>query len=412
MFKTVHFYTLLLATALFAGLSSCSEEKETINPAETIDPIETIDTVKNNQEKYAVWLQIGSWPNTTQYILGTNSLTEGSINLTGMGAEVTGRSAYGIITKDGFYYYYNTTTGRFSKFKYEKDLYNSILEVPYTHMADVGGFTWIDSKTLFLVGLNGDQNKIHYSVVNTETLKMTNGILDTPAIPASAKYIHLGSVEYAEGKVFVQYGHSNDWPAAWERKVNIGVVDFATLKYEKTLTDNRSAGPGTNKLWLSSSFVDDSGNTYFATNVEWSNLKDGTPSAIYRIKAGTTELDASYFHDKASIGYDAVGLWYIGKNQAILKYIDTAVKGSTHLYAFAVFNLETGKITKKLTDIPHDNDAYIQNLIIEDGKVYLITNAETGKDYVYNYDIATGTVKTGMEMIGGYDYILRLDKMR
>lgn len=400
MFKSVKTYTLLLAVVLFAGLSSCSDDKETVDP------------VENTQEKYAVWLQIGSWPTTTQYILGANSLTEGSINLTGMGAEVTGRSDYGIITKDGFYYYYNTTTGRFSKFNYEKDLYNTVLEVPYTHLVEISGFTWIDSKTLFLVGTNGDKNKIHYSVVNTETLKITSGILDAPAIPATAKYFNLGSVEYTNGKVFVQYGHSSDWPKAWERKVYIGVVDFATLKYEKTLSDDRSAGPGTNKSWLSSSFVDGSGNTYFATHVQWSNLKDGTPSAIYRIKAGTTDLDASYYHDKASIGYDPVGLWYIGGNQAILKYNDTAVTGSDHIYGFAVLNLETGKITKKLTDIPHDNSDYIQNIIVEDGKVYLITNAEKGKDYVYNYDIATGVVKTGMEMIGGYDFILRLDKMR
>ena len=42
----------------------------------------------------------------------------------------------------------------------------------------------------------------------------------------------------------------------------------------------------------------------------------------------------------------------------------------------------------------------------------MITNAETGKDYVYIYDIAAQTVKTGMEVIGGYDWILRVDKMR
>ncbi|CAG5003386.1 hypothetical protein DYBT9275_03140 [Dyadobacter sp. CECT 9275] len=399
MFKNFRLYPFLIALALAPILYGCSSDSD--NPV----------PVDETQEKYTVWLQIGSWPNTTQYILGTNSLTEGSIDLTGHGAEVTGKSAYGIITKGGYYYYYNTTTGRFSKFKYEKELYNTVLEVPYTHMADISGFTWINDHTLFVVGTDGDQAKVHYSVIETETLKITNGVLDTPAIPAGFKYFNLGNVEYTNGKVFVQFGFTADRPTPWENKVNIGVVDYATLKYEKTLQSAVSAGPGTNKLWLSSSFVDDSGNTYFATNVEWSNLTQ-KQTAIYRIKKGATELDASYTVNASTVGYNGVGLWYIGGTKAIFKYIDPAVTGSAHIYAFAVFDLETGKITRKLTEIPNDADAYIQNIIVEDGKVFMITNAETGKDYVYIYDIAAQTVKTGMEMVGGYDWILRLDKMR
>jgi hypothetical protein len=400
MLKNLIQYRYLIALAIIPLLYSCQRDDEK-TPAPTAE----------TQEKYAVWLQIGSYPNTTQYILGTNSLSEGSINLTGHGAEVTGKSDYGIITKGGYYYYHNTTSGRLSKFKYENELYSTVLEVPFTHLAGIDGFTWIDDKTLFLVGTNGDRDKIHYTVVNTETLKTTNGVLDAPVVPAGYKNISLGNVEYTNGKVFVQFGFTGVYPTPWETKTNIGVVDYATLKYEKTLENTLSAGPGTNKLWLSSSFVDDNGNTYFATNVEWSNIPD-KKTAIYRIQKGTTVLDESYVINSGTLGYSGVGLWYIGGTKAIIKYIDTAVTGSTHIYAFAVLDLETGKITKKLSEIPNDADAYIQNIVVENGQVYLITNAETGKDYVYIYDIATQTVKTGMEMIGGYDWILRVDKMR
>ena len=400
MSKNFKLYPFLLALAIIPLLYACKSDNE-----------ETPEPTEETQEKYAVWLQIGSYPNTTQYVLGTNSLTEGSINLTGHGAEVTGKSDYGIITKGGYYYYYNTTSGRLSKFKYEKELYNTVLEVPFTHLASIGGFTWIDDKTLFLVGTNGDAQKVHYSVVNTETLKTTNGVLDAPAVPAGFEKISLGNIEYTNGRVFVQFGFTAKYPAPWQMKTSIGVVDYATLKYEKTLENTISAGPGTNKLWLSSSFVDDSGNTYFATNVEWSNIPD-KKTAIYRIKKGTTVLDESYVVNSGTLGYQGVGLFYIGGSKAILKYIDPAVTGSAHIYAFAVMDLETGKITRKLSEIPNDADAYIQNIIVENGKVFMVTNAETGKDYVYIYDIAAQTVKTGMEMIGGYDWILRIDKMR
>lgn len=399
MFKSLKSIPFFIALFLVPFLDSCKK-----SDSDTVDPVE------ETQEKYTVWLQIGSWPNTTQYILGTNTLTEGSIDLTGHGAEVTGKSAYGIITKDGYYYYYNTTTGRLSKFKYENEVYTTVLEVPYTHLADISGFSWINDTTLFLIGTDGDGAKMHYSVVETGTLKVTNGVLDAPAVPTGYEDFNLGNVEYTNGKVFVQFGYSGTYPSAWDSKMYIGVVDYATLKYEKTLESSTSAGPGTNKLWLSSSFVDDNGDTYFATNVEWSRITD-RKSAIYRIKKGTTVLDDTYAVTQASVGYEGVGLWYIGGTNAILKYIDPAVTTDAK-YAFAVFNLSTGKITRKLTEIPNDQDAYIQNIIVEDGKVYMITNAETGKDYVYIYDIAAQTVKTGLELVGGYDWVLRLDKMR
>lgn len=399
MFKAFKLYLFFAAIVLISSLNSCSSDTNTPTP------------IDETQDKYTVWLQVGSWPNTSQYILGTNSLTEGSINLTGHGAEVTGKSAYGIITKGGYYYYYNTTSGRFSKFKYEKELYNTILEVPYTHLKDVAGFTWINDKTLFIIGTDGEGKMLHYSIVDTETLKMTNGVFETPTIPTGYKTLKLGNIEYTNGKVFVQFGYAGDWPTPWQEKTYFGVIDYANLKYEKTLESTQSAGSGTNKLWLSSSFVADNGDTYFQTNVEWSNIST-KKTAIFRIKKGTTVLDNTYTANNTTIGYHGVGLWYIGGTKAIIKYIDTSITNSAHIYAFGVFDLETGKVTRKLTEIPNDNDAYMQNLIVEDGKVYLITNAETGKDYIYIYDIAGQTVKTGMEMIGGYDYILRLDKMR
>ncbi len=89
--------SLLLLTAL-AGFQSCSKD----SPAE--------EAANDQAPDYAVWLQVGSWPNTFQYVVGTNSLKTGVLSLSGNGVEVTGKADYGIIPHGGFYYYPSTSS--------------------------------------------------------------------------------------------------------------------------------------------------------------------------------------------------------------------------------------------------------------------------------------------------------------
>lgn len=402
MFKYFRAIVLALVWCTLASFFSACSDSDDETPA--------------TEGAYTVWLQVGSWPNTFQYIVGTPSLKEGSVNLTGNGAEVTGTADYGIIPGNGFYYYHSPTKGRFSKFTFENNTLSPALEVPFTHLSSIGGFAWANANTLVLIGTNGDSNKVLYSSVDVTTLQITNGELALPAIPTGFKYYQLGSVEIVNGKLFVALAYTQDWPEKASHTFNVAVVDYPSFNYVKMLTDDRSVGPGPSALWMPGSFVDEKGDTYIMTNPRW--LYDGVASAIYRIKSGTTVLDANYFFKPltSSLASEAVGLWYLGNGQAILKYKDGTIaddgSDTAHIYGFAVVNIGDGTIVKKISEIPLDKGEYLQNVVIEDGKAYILSNSQSGSDYVWEYDPATGKAVAGLEVVGGYDYMLRIDKLK
>lgn len=398
----------LLLMSLILGLGSCSDSDDNITGP---DPEPAVSS-------YAIWLQLGSWPNTFQYVVGTPSLSSGSVNLKGNGVEVTDKADYGIIPHKGFYYYPSTSSGkgRLSKFSLENNLLNTVLEVPYTYIANINSYIWADDNTLIFIGTNAEGTKILYSVVDANTLKITNGEINAPAIPAGFLSYALGNVNITGGKLFLGLAHTATWPAPAQKQVSVLVVDYPGFKYSKTITDTRTVGPGVSNMWSPGSFTDEKGDIYYLANPSW--MGTGLPSAIYRIKSGTTEFDASYFFNTntSSIGNPVQSIWYLGSGQAIVKYLDESIaaSGSTspHTYGFAVVNVANGTVIKKLTDIPLDKGAAIGNVIVESGKAYISANSETGKDYIWVYDVAAGTVKPGLEVEGGYDYILRIDKLK
>ncbi|MCE6988071.1 DUF4374 domain-containing protein [Dyadobacter sp. CY323] len=396
----------LILMSLILGLGSCGDDKNNTNEPEP------------EESSYAIWLQLGSWPNTFQYVVGTPSLSTGSVNLKGNGVEVTGKADYGIIPHQGFYYYPSTSSGkgRLSKFSLENNQLTTVLEVPYTHIANINSYIWADDNTLIFLGTDGDSKKILYSVVDAKTLKVTNGEIKAPAIPQGFLNYALGNVNFVGGKLFLGLAHTAQWPAPAEKKVSVLVVDYPSFNYVKTITDTRTVGPGVSNMWSPGSFSDEKGDIYYLANPSW--MGTGLPSAIYRIKSGTTEFDASYFFNTntSSIGNPAESIWYLGNGQAIVKYLDQSIAagGSTsqHTYGFATINVANGSVIKKLTEIPLDKGSAIGNVIVDGGKAYISANSETGKDYIWEYDVASGTVKPGLEVEGGYDFILRIDKLK
>lgn len=404
MFRPVQKTALLgCLILLFVGLNSCKEA--------------ATDTPAPAESAYALWLQVGSWPNTFQYVVGTRSLTSGVVSLKGNGVEVTGRADYGIIPHNGFYYYPSTssTNGRFSKFALENNELKVVKEVPFTYQTGVTSYTWADDNTLILLGTNGTSTKVLYSIVNATTLEIKNGEFALPAIPTGGKYMTTGSFDYVNGKLFVGLAYTNDWPAPAFKRVSVAIVDYPSMTVSKLLEDDRTVGAGGINMWEPGSFVDANGDFYHLANPAWLGTGLNLPSVLYRVKSGTNEFDASYTVSLSPlVGGPVIAMWNMGSGRAIIKYEDSSIAASgsksKHIYGFGVLNLATKTVTK-LTGIPLDNSSTLESVVVENGKAYILSNAETGKDYVWEYDPATGKVTPGLEIQGGYDYMLRVDKL-
>jgi len=387
-----------LALMFAASLTSCKKDK---------------DAPAASSGDYGLWLQVGSYPETSPYVVSVSSLTEGSVSLAGNGSEVTGIADYGIIPGGEFYYYYNEPISKFSKFKLENSKLTVVKEVQLNHLASTNTFAWVDANTLVMFGLNANSSKVLYSSVNVNTLAITNGELALAPLPTGMTRYNTGSAEYSDGKFYLGLTYAGPaWKDPSDPNFHVAVLN-SDFTLNTTLSDNRSVGAGQSKLWMRGSFVDEHGDVYLLTSPTWIN--GGTqPSAIYRIKKGATEFDNTYFFNtnSSSIGYTCEALWNVGNGVAIVRYINTSITSTAYNTQFAAINIANGTVRKILSDLPNDTEGGLESIAVENGKAYILVNSETGKDYVWEYDPATDKVKEGLEISGGYDYLLRLDVLK
>ncbi|SEL66770.1 DUF4374 domain-containing protein [Parapedobacter koreensis] len=362
--------------------------------------------------QYSLVLCVGSWPNTAYYIADLPSLTEGQVSLAGNGAEMTGKVyAQDVIQRNGFYYHANSGSGRFGKYHVENGALVTDKEIPFSWL-DWSSYAWINDQTLVIFG-TGD-NEGRYAKVNVADMSVTTGTLDLEGFPDGFDTYSIGFAEYRDNKLFVGYGFmSSDWSLYPDMPVYqslyIAVIDYNTMQTEKTLSDTRSTTPGGPTVYAPASFIDENNDIYFITDPVY-NYDYNSPSMVYRIKSGSTDLDAAYAFNFSAATQNGMGpaMWHIGNGKAIVR---TRVAGQSidAEHSFSVIDVRNGSFIKKL-DLPADKgERMVQAVIVENGKAYIAVNAD--RDFIWEYDPATDQLKQGAEIVGGVDFVLRLEKL-
>ncbi len=364
--------------------------------------------------KYSAVLCVGSWPNTAYYIAGIQSLTSGTVSLSGNGAEMTGKVyAQDVIQKDGFYYHANATSGRLGKYHVENGVLLIDKEIPFSWL-NWSSYTWVDDNTLVIFG--DGNNEARYAVIKVDKMTIRTGKLTLKNIPAGFDNYNIGFAEHRGGKLYLGYGFgSTDWsnyPTMPVYKESlVAVIDYATMTVEKSLSDTRTTGLGGPNVYAPSSFIDENNDLYFISDPV--NIYDyNSPSVMYRIKSGTTEIDPTYFFNfsAASNNEMAPAMWYIGNGKAIVRSRIAGQSIDADHY-FCVIDVRNGTLIKKL-NLPVDKgERMVNGVIVEDGKAFIAVNA-ADRDYIWQYDPVTDQLTKGVEFVGGIDYILRIEKLK
>jgi hypothetical protein len=195
------------------------------------------------------------------------------------------------------------------------------------------------------------------------------------------------------------------------QKFNVAVISYPAMTTESTLSDTRTTTPGGPIVYAPASFIDENNDIYFISDPV-SGYDYKSPSAVYRIKSGSTTLDPTYYFDFSSKVNNEMGaaMWYIENGKAIVR---TRMAGqsidSDHFYS--LIDVKSGSFIKKL-DLPADKgERMVQAVIVEDGNAYIAVNA-ADKDYIWEYNPTTDKLTHGAEFVGGIDYILRLEKIK
>lgn len=402
MFKLHRF--LFGAVLIALGLVSCSKDDTKV-----IDP-------EPEDSSFAIWVQLGSWPQTSYYIMNVPSLAEGSVKLEGNGVDVTTLLNNSVISKDGFYYFYNTTEGKFGKYKIENGAVVVVKEFPFTHLLSLAGHSWIDANTLVLIGGVTGAKAVNYAVINTGamTITKTGTVSGLPEAPETHPLYRVGGdIQYKDGKLFFSVINYNGSDFTLFKRLNTMAVSYPDFVVTKVSTDTRTAGLGNTSGYFATSFVDEAGDMYFITS--WNGISGGvsTKKSIYRIKKGADVLDPTYYMDvEAEIGFiPASGvLMNLGNGKAIIKYMTTD-NSVTAKNKFAIINIATGKEFRKLNEVPEGLGSE-RNVFVENGKAYIAALSGEGKDYIWIYDSATDKVTRGLELQGGYTSFSRIDKLK
>lgn len=401
-----NFFSLTTKIAFVAllglALNGCSNDDDT----EKTDP-----TVEG---KYSAVLCVGSWPNTAYYIADVPSLTEGTISLQGNGAEMTGKVyAQDIVQKNGFYYHANFNSGRLGKYHVENGALLVDKEVPFTWL-NWSSYAWADNETLVIFGTGESEGR--YAIVKVADMTVTTGKLNLEALPKGFDEYNIGFAEYRANKLFVGYGFGSSDFTNYPNmpvysKFHVAVINYPAMTTESTISDTRTTTPGGPVVYAPASFIDENNDIYFISDPV-SGYDYKSPSSVYRIKSGSTQLDADYYFDFSAKVNKEMGaaMWYIGNGKAIIR-TRTAGQSIDADHSFSVIDIKNGAFIKKL-DLPADKgERMVQAVIVENGKAYIAVNA-ADKDYIWEYDPASDKLTKGAEFIGGIDYILRLEKTK
>lgn len=400
MNKIIYHFNKILATALIVVFASGCEKRDVGNIEEGT--------------KYAAVLCVGSWPNTAYYIAGIQSLTGGTVSLKGNGAEMTGKVyAQDVIQRDGFYYHANAGSGRLGKYHVENGSLLIDKEIPFSWL-NWSSYTWVDNNTLVIFG--DGNNEARYAVVKVDKMTIKTGKLNLEKIPTGFDAYNIGFAEYRNNKLFLGYGfgstdYTNYPNMPIYQRAYVAVIDYTTMAVEKSVSDTRTTGLGGPNVYAPSSFVDETGDLYFISDP--ANVYDyKSPSAMYRIKSGSTEIDPTYFFNFSAVANNEMvpAMWYIGNGKAIVRSRIAGQSIDADHY-FCVVDVKTGALIKKL-NLPADKGERMVNaVIVEDGKAFIAVNA-ADKDYIWQYDPATDQLTKGVEFVGGIDYILRIEKLK
>ena len=97
-------------------------------------------------------------------------------------------------------------------------------------------------------------------------------------------------------------------------------------------------------------------------------------------------------------------------NGKVLAYAGDNAVGTaidTYAYYYSVIDLNSKTVTRLAfdgTEIPYSSGSFAQRSTIDpyEGKAYFGVNTETAQPQIYVYDIKTGNVTKGIDVVEGY----------
>lgn len=327
------------------------------------------------------------------------------------------------IVKDGFYYQVNYKNNYFRKFSItEKGLVaidSILIEKNYLESA-----IWVNnSDTLLLSTIDASQQDIgNLFVIDTKNFSLlSKKTLPIPPVKGEFNILNIGVMNLQDNKLWLAYSYSkyielDDYTTS--DSMYFMTLEWPTLAILHQQKDSRSTYPGGLNFIQSYSFTDENGDLYFMScpGIALGN-NDSKPTALFRKNKNSLAVDSSYMIDISDrIGNHAYGMWYIGKQEAIIRserkdlYSTFSTHHSTYQFEYYIVNLKTGTLTK--INVPLDKGTRKENVWVKENKVYIAIDDDKDQHAIWIYDKQTQNVQKGLTVPNNTNFILRLDHIK
>jgi len=400
----VRFFTLL--TLLFCH-SSCEQK--------------AADTGAESEYIYSIYV-LGK--DGKEFITEVPALDTGVLYPEKEGTEVDMKTIdRDIIVKDGFYYRLNWKNSLFTKYKISEHQLVKVAAVEVRGFS-IENFKWIGGDTLLLTGLQTPGfDKAKYIRMKTGNLSIIDkGDIEIPAASGRFSSMSIGFAERQGKRLLVGYTYHQQLGSSnytTSDTTYTTTLNYPEMKVVHTDKDTRSTYPAGINTVQSYTFYDEQEDFYFMTcpGIALGNRPD-LPTAIFRIKKGANGTDKNYFFNisGSAIQNHAYGLWYLGNGKAIIRserkdlYKGLGDHYSTAHFEFYLLDLQT-KAVQKL-GLPLDKGTRRECVIVSKDVAYIAVNSTKEGNYIWVYDIKTGALKKGMQLVGDTDFIMRIDRLR
>lgn len=375
------------------------------------------DTAVTEKGNFIVAVTPVAATGVADYLLTTSSLDTGKVTTAGQGVE-----------QDGTYRYYVTHNNKFFSMLYGQGnpgaitVYN-IIEGSLNKLANsvtetVQAFAPVNDDILMMkISRNNTNPVTSWYQFNTNSLTIgSQGSINTAELSNNGELAFFSWIKQVGNKVYAPYfsikaccsaAFGTNYPdQAW-----IAVYSYPSMTLEKVIKDDRTSFIGryfTDGLELlengdiyafSSSIA-----TELGTNATMNSTK---PSAVTRIKSGTTEFDKSFYinFEELSGGLNITNWLYVGNNKFITFSNTKEAKGAYNVGNIIGVLDVSAKSWKAVNGLPITTEikGFTSNNYSDKGGRYgyIGINLNSGLGYVYKIDAISAAATKGLKIEGG-----------
>lgn len=390
---------LFAAFIAFTAFSCSSDDKSE-------DTGTGVDTGKT---KYIITATTGA-SGVADYLLTADDVSTGTISTVGNGVEQDGTYRYYITAENNFFSLLYGQGNPGAVTTYNLNAEGNLVKKSNFQAETVHVFAAVNSDILTIkVPRSGASIASMYKIDAKVSLIKGEAQQDTKVLAGNGERAFFTWATQVGDKVYMPYmsikgdGVDNfgtvNPDSTW-----VAVYNYPELKLEKVIKDNRTSYLGA--YFTNGLFQDENGDAYGfsgAIATSNSNLVSTKPSAVVKIKKGTTEFDKTYFFNvqEKSGGYKISSTSYISKGKFLLLMYGNAGKnnGAVKLAIADVYNQTFTWVTNAPSTLTSVTSRY--NITTEDGGSAVVGVNTPDGNWIYTISATTAVATRGMKVEGG-----------